>query len=204
MGAAHGLVAPTLLSWRPGAAAAASALGRHDLAAVEVEAVRRIGARRPLGVALRTAGVVQGGEAGLALLEEAVAVLQRSPAALEHARALVELGSALRAAGRAVPAREPLRSGLEAATTLGAGPLAARARRELHAAGGRHRPREAEGVAGLTPTERRVAGLAAGGAGTAEIARSLFLSPKTVEWHLSNTYRKLGVRGRQQIAQLLT
>src|SRR5439155_1284958 len=80
-----------------------------------------------LGHALRTAGLVEESEAGLALLREAVEVLEDSPALLERARALTELGAALRRGNRRADAREPLRRGLELAHTCGAKPLAERA-----------------------------------------------------------------------------
>ena len=123
-------------------------------------------------------------------------MLNRSPSALERARALVALGTLRRQSGRHAAAREPLRQGLELAEALGATPLAARARAALHAVGGRQRaPRRHT----LTPTERRIAELAARGLTTPQIARELYLSPKTVDWHLGHVYQKLGVSSRRQL-----
>jgi DNA-binding NarL/FixJ family response regulator len=82
----------------------------------------------------------------------------------------------------------------------GAAPLAEDARAELYAAGGRPRATELKGVEALTPSERRVAELAAQGQTNREIAQSLFVTPKTVEVHLSNAYRKLDIHSRRQLA----
>lgn len=204
-----GTAPPTMLPWRSAAALALERLGQHEraaeLASAELEQARRIGARRTLGGALRVAGLIAGGRPGLALLTEAVAVLEHSPAALERAHALTDLGAAYRRAGQLATARPILHSASQAAQNLGAAPLAARAREELRAAGGRHRsPRHDAGLSALTPTERRVAQLAADGLGTPEIARLLYVSPKTVEWHLSHVYRKLSIRSRHQLPVALS
>src|SRR6185503_21140671 len=106
------------------------------------------------------------------------------------------LGSAQRRAGRRADAREPLVRGLELATRCGAPPLAELARTELHAAGGRPRREALSGPESLTPSERRVAQLAAAGQSNRDIARALYVTPKTVEVHLTNVYRKLGIRSR--------
>jgi DNA-binding CsgD family transcriptional regulator len=150
------------------------------------------------------AGLVEGGEDGLALLREAVAVLEPSQARLEHARALVELGSAMRRANRRSEAREPLRRGLELATVCGASPLAERAETELLASGARPRRTALSGVDSLTPSERRVAQMAAEGGTNREIAQALFVTQKTVEVHLSSVYRKLDIASRSQLSKALT
>jgi hypothetical protein len=110
-----------------------------------------------LGAALRVAGLIEGGERGLALLEEAVQMLSESPAKLGHAKARTELGAALRRANRRSGAREQLRQAVELATTCGAAPLAARGESELLATGARPRRIAVSGVESLTPSERRVA-----------------------------------------------
>ncbi len=129
-------------------------------------------------------------------------MLEHSPAALERARALTDLGAAHRRAGQFQAARQILRHAWQAAEDLGATPLASRAREELHAAGGRRRrsPRHYAGPAALTPTEQ----LAAAGLGTPEIARTLYVSPKTIEWHLDHVYRKLAIRSRHQLPTVLS
>jgi DNA-binding NarL/FixJ family response regulator len=147
--------------------------------------------------------LVEGGRQGLALLEEAVDVLARSPAKLEHAKARTELGAALRRANRRAEAREHLRHALELATICGAAPLVRRAETELLAAGARPRRISLRGVESLTPSERRVAEMAAEGPTNREIAQALFVTPKTVEVHLSSAYRKLGIRSRSQLSSAL-
>jgi DNA-binding CsgD family transcriptional regulator len=203
-GVAHLMMVP----WRSAAALAAALAGEREkadgLAQDELDHARVIGVPRNLGIALRVAGVARGGPEGLAWLREAVEVLDASPAALERARALVDLGSALRRGGQLSISREPLHRGLELAETLGARPLAEYARHELRAAGGRLRSAGAGSIrSGLTPTEHRIAELAASGLSTPEIARSLYVTAKTVDWHLGNTYRKLSINSRRQLAEAL-
>jgi DNA-binding CsgD family transcriptional regulator len=197
---------PAFLAWRSGAALALLDLGRCEeaqaLAAEELALACRWGAPRALGRALRVAGLAQG-EEGLALLREAVAVLAPSPARLEHAKALVELGAALRRTGQHAEAREHLRRGIEQAQVCGAAPLAERGWAELRAAGVRRRPKALSGPQGLTPSERRVAELAAAGCSNRDIAQALFVTINTVETHLTRTYQKLGIKRRTDLAQAL-
>jgi DNA-binding CsgD family transcriptional regulator/tetratricopeptide (TPR) repeat protein len=198
---------PAFLAWRSQAALALLQLGKRDearpLAAEELELARVWGAPRALGAALRVAGLVEGGEQGLALLEGAVEVLADSPAKLEHAKARAELGAALRRANRRSEAREQLRHAVELATICGAVPLAARAETELLATGARPRRIALSGVDSLTPSERRVAQMAAEGHTNREVAQALFVSQKTVEVHLSSVYRKLEIRSRSQLPAAL-
>jgi DNA-binding NarL/FixJ family response regulator len=139
-------------------------------------------------------------EDGLEHLREAVDAVAGSPARLEHTKALAALGTGLRHARRPREAREPLRRALELADVCGAARLAEDVRAELYAAGGRPRATELKGVEALTASERRVATLAAQGETNREIAQSLYVTPKTVEVHLSNAYRKLGIRSRRELA----
>jgi DNA-binding CsgD family transcriptional regulator len=195
------------MAWRSQAALALLQLGEHDearrLVGEELELARTWGAPRALGAALRVAGLVEGGRQGLALLEEAVEVLAASPAKLEHAKALTELGAALRRANRRSEAREQLRRAVELATICGALPLVQRAETELLATGARPRRVSLRGVESLTPSERRVAEMAAEGPTNREIAQALFVTPKTVEVHLSSVYRKLGISSRSQLPAAL-
>jgi DNA-binding CsgD family transcriptional regulator/tetratricopeptide (TPR) repeat protein len=198
---------PAFMAWRSQAALALLQLGERDdsrrLVAEEVELARTWGAPRALGAALRAAGLAEGGASGLALLAEAVDVLTNSPAKLEHAKARTELGAALRRANRRSEAREHLRRAVELATICGAMPLAQRAETELRATGARPRRVALAGVESLTPSERRVAEMAAEGPTNREIAQALFVSPKTVEIHLSSVYRKLGISSRSQLPATL-
>jgi hypothetical protein len=161
-------------------------MGNHGearrLADDELRLARAFGAPRSLGIALRAAGLVEGGDTGLELLRESVAVLDRSPAALERARALVDLGKALWRANRRMEARPPLRRGLEMAQRFGALPLERRAHEELLVAGARPRRRQFSGVDALTPSERRVAEMAAQGLSNREIAQALFVTVKAVQF----------------------
>ena len=126
-----------------------------------------------------------------------------TPAGREAARALADLGSALRRLRRPADARDPLRRALELADASGATALAEHVRTELHASGVRPRTSALTGVESLTASERRVASLAAEGGSNRDIAQMLFVTPKTVEVHLSNAYRKLGVRSRRELAGAL-
>jgi DNA-binding CsgD family transcriptional regulator len=199
---------PAFVAWRSQAALALLELGNREeasrLAGEELELARAWGAPRALGAALRVEGLVEGGRAGLALLEEAVDVLADSPAKLEHAKARTELGAALRRADHRPQAREQLRRAVELATICGAAPLAARAESELLATGARPRRIALSGLESLTPSERRVAQMAAEGPTNREIAQALFVTPKTVEVHLSSVYRKLGISSRSQLPAALT
>ena len=116
-----------------------------------------------IGQALTVAGLVRGGDEGLGLLREGVAELERSPARRELAVALVELGAALRRRGERTAAREPLRLALDLADAGGLAAIAGRAREELRVSGARVRRPALSGLDSLTPSERRIADLAARG-----------------------------------------
>jgi DNA-binding CsgD family transcriptional regulator len=197
---------PAWLPWRSLRAKALDRMGRTPeaiaLAREELEAARGWGSPRVVGSAMRILGALRRAE-GLPELEEAVRILEGSTARLEYARALTSLGTALRLARRPTDAREPLAQALEIATGAGAVPLAERARAELSAAGGRPRAHALKGVGALTASERRVADLAAEGQTNKDIAQALYVTPKTVEVHLSNSYRKLGIRSRRELVEAL-
>jgi DNA-binding CsgD family transcriptional regulator len=173
------------------------------LAGRDLELARQAGLPRPAGVALRTRGMLVGGQQGLDDLREAVEVLARCGARLEHARALVELGAALRRANQRTAAREPLRKGLDLAYRCGAGRLTQRAMDELRATGARPRRATLTGLEALTPSERRVAELAAAGMSNPEIAQAVFVTLNTVEGHLRHVYQKLSVSSRNQLPAAL-
>ncbi|MBS1868677.1 MAG: AAA family ATPase [Actinobacteria bacterium] len=198
---------PGVLPWRSEAAIAAHRLGRSEqartLACEELELARAFGSPRAIGVALRAAGLVASDDERLGLLEEAVATLERSPAQLELARALVALGAAQHATGQRTTARETLRLGLDITHHAGANRLAAVARAALVAAGARPRRPAVRGTDALTPSERRVAELAERGLTNREIAQALFVSSKTVEFHLRNAYFKLRISSRAELSAAL-
>jgi DNA-binding CsgD family transcriptional regulator len=192
---------------RAGAAQALLRLGEReparDVAQAELADVRVFGAPRALGIALRAAGLAEGGEDGLELLFESVASLRESPAVLELAHSLTEFGAALRRDGQRAAAREPLAEALELAVRCGARRLAGRAREELKATGARPRREWRTGVEALTPSELRIVRLAADGRTNREIAHELYITLKTVEGHLSRAYTKLGIEGRSELAAIL-
>jgi DNA-binding CsgD family transcriptional regulator len=199
---------PNLIRWRPFAVAGLVELGEQpraeELAREELASARSFGAPRALARALRTAGRVTGGDEGLELLEEAVAVAEPSPSRLEAAYALADLGGELVRRRRRREGRETLRRALELARECGAGALAESVRGELGSGGGRPPRLELTGVEALTPAERRVCELAAGERTNREIAQHIFVTEKTVELHLTNAYRKLGIRSRFQLAAALS
>ena len=196
---------PVVVAWRSQLADALLALGQtaeaRRLAAEELERAKVTGSRRAVGIALRAAAAVEGGDTRL--LREAVAMLEPSGALLERARAHADLGTALRAAGAAEPAREQLRLAVDLAHRCGAHPLEDHALAELRATGARPRRRVTTGADALTPSERRIAELAAAGRQNREIAQALFVTTATVEFHLRNAYRKLGISGRPGLAEAL-
>ena len=195
---------PAVAPWRSSAALACAALGDRAraqlLVSEELAAAQSFGAPRAVGIALRTAGLVEQGPRSIDLLAEAVSALEHSSARLELARALVDYGAAHRRSGRRTEARDPLRRGLDLATRCGAPPLAQRAGGDLLAAGARPRRALVTGVDALTATERRVAMMAADGMTNRQIAEQMFISMKTVSIHLTHTYQKLGIATRSELA----
>jgi len=137
------------------------------------------------------------------VLREAVEHFALSPARYHEARTRVDLGAALRRLGHRVQSREFLRAGYELAERCGAAGLAEAARAELRASGIRLRRAAATGADALTPSERRIADMAADGLSNPEIAQELFLTVKTVEMHLTHAYRKLDIRGRTDLTDAL-
>ncbi|MEZ5098264.1 MAG: AAA family ATPase [Thermoleophilia bacterium] len=197
---------PRYATWRTHRALALDRLGRTDeaaaVAAEQLEIARDWGSPGTVGLALRVLGTIER-EDGIPRLEQACDLLADAPARLERARALAALGMALRRARRPADAREPLRAALELAEICGARPLVDELRAEIYATGARPRTTALHGVASLTASERRVAELAAGGQSNRDIAQTLYVTPKTVEVHLSNAYRKLGIRSRRDLGRAL-
>jgi DNA-binding CsgD family transcriptional regulator len=197
---------PRYVPWRSLKAQALDRLGRRDeavaLAGEELEIARGWGSPGTVGRSLRVLGTILRAD-GIEPLEEACALLEGAPARLEHAKALAALGAALRRAGKPTEARSPLRRALELAEVCGAQPLADHVRTEIYATGARPRTTALRGVRALTASERRVADLAAAGQTNRDIAQALYVTPKTVEVHLSNAYRKLGIGSRRELARAL-
>ncbi len=187
----------SFVAWRPGAALAHRRLGNTraaaELAEQEVQIAKAFGAPHERGIALRTRGLVQGGEAGIADVEHALELLEAAGTRLEHGWALHALGSLLRRQQHHVAAREPLRAAVDYAARSGAELLRQRAIDELHAVGAKPRRDLRSGVEALTARELRVAQLAAQGHSNADIAQLLFVTYKTVDTHLGHVYQKLDV-----------
>ncbi|MGE0067547.1 MAG: LuxR C-terminal-related transcriptional regulator, partial [Solirubrobacterales bacterium] len=199
-------VSPRFSPWRSRLALALPRESQAEavaLAEEELALAVELGSARARGVALRTLGLLGGEGAGLKRLGESVTALRESPARLELARSLAELGAALRRGNQRSEARERLREAADLAQRCGAERLEQRVQEELRVAGARPRRRAVSGVDALTPAERRVAGAAAEGASNREIAQLLFVSLRTVEMHLTNTYRKLGLNSRAELAAAL-
>lgn len=175
----------------------------RTMAGQVLETARRWGTPGARGEAL--SGIARFDETAdtVEVLREAVGLLERSPARLVHAQAVVHLGSALRRRGSRRESRAPLREGLALAHACGASGLAAHARQELAASGVRVSRHAAGGADLLTASERRIADLAAGGASNTEIAQALFVTLKTVEFHLTNSFRKLGITKRTELGRVL-
>lgn len=202
----NGIYNPRILPWRSELAhllAAEDPARACQLADSELLDAERLELPSAIGAALRARGACERGRAREETLRESVAALEEGPARLELTRALIDLGAHLRRSGRRRDAREPLRIALDLASRCSAEPLVVLARDELRAADGRPRSPWLTGAAALTPSELRVARLAAGDLANKQIAEALFITVKTVEMHLTNVYRKLGAKSRAELPRLL-
>ena len=196
---------PVVLPWRSALALSLPAGEIAEACALVDEELRRAqvaGVPRAIGVALRTRALLS--KDTVTGLEQSLDALEHCPSPLERAITLSHLGAALRRDNRRADAREPLREALDLAERLGARSLAADARAELVATGARPRQALRTGVEALSPHEHRVAAHAAAGASNPEIAQALFISRKTVEMHLGNVYRKLGISSRTELPRALS
>lgn len=191
----------------PWAAHALIALGRKDEAREMTDEMlawaEHWGAPSSISHVLRAVAETRDEAEAVQVLERAAEVVDGSPRRLEHALTLLALGTALRRVGRRADARAPLRKAFDLARRCGAARTARRASEELQATGETVRRYTPIGVESLTPSERRVAGLAASGMTNRQIAQSLFVTVKTVEAHLSATYHKLDIRSRQELPAAL-
>ena len=183
------------------------ALGRDEEARALVDEMipwaRHFGTSSGVLHVARAAAVSRGGKEGIRLLEGALAGAANSPRRLEVAHALADLGELLRREGRRAEARAPLREAFDLARRCGAARIARRANAELEATGVKVRRYAPIGFESLTPSERRVADLAASGMTNRQIAQSLFVTVKTVEAHLSAAYDKLDISSRRELAMAL-
>ncbi len=193
--------ARTRLAWLP------AARGDRDEAQEHVDsAVARAtlaGTPGALGAALRAQARLVDADDSVAVLREAARVLEGTDRGLLRAAALADLGAVLRRRGNRRESREPLRLALDLATRAESARLVKRTRDELAASGAHPRRESLSGVAALTPSERRVADMAAGGLTNRQIAESLWVTQKTVEVHLGHAYGKLRIKSRSQLPEAL-
>ena len=185
---------------------AAARSGRPQIAAAAVsrldDGTRAAGTDWALGMRARARALVEEQDAADELYREAVERLGRTHVRVEHARAHLLYGEWLRRENRRIDAREHLRAAHEMFSSFGAEAFAERARRELRASGetARKRTNETRGV--LTPQEAQIARLAQEGLSNPEIGAQLFISPRTVQYHLHKVFLKLEITSRNQLARL--
>lgn len=167
------------------------------------ETTRPCGTDSALGIEARSRAILSEGDAAEELYREAEVRLRRTPLRPELARAHLLHGEWLRREGRRVDAREQLRNAYDLFAAIGMRAFADRARRELAATGEHVRRRGTEHREALTPQEEQIARLARDGHSNQEISAQLFLSPRTVEWHLHKVFAKLGIASRKQLREAL-
>ena len=156
-----------------------------------------------LGIEARTRALVSEGAAADELHREAIDRLGRARLRPDLARAHLVYGEWLRREGRRADAREQLRAAYEQFTSIGMEAFAERARGELLATGEKVRKRSPGTREELTPQEEQIARLARDGLSNPEIGAQLFVSARTVEWHLRNVFTKLGITSRRQLQTAL-
>lgn len=185
----------------------ATRAGRTDLA---TEALGRLSAKAAAtgtawarGIEARSRALLSEGDAADELFQQAIDHLGRTRVRTELARARLLYGEWLRREGRRVLARDQLRIAHDFFTAAGMEAFAERARSELLATGERVRTRTFEARNDLTPQELQIAGLASEGLSNPEIGGQLFLSPRTVEWHLRKVFSKLGISARRELRTVL-
>ena len=181
--------------------------GSLDVAAAALrrleERTRAAGTEWALGIEARSRALLTDGGSADALYREAIERLGRSRIAVHLARAHLLYGEWLRRENRRVDARAQLRAAHDLFVRIGMEAFAERAQGELLATGERVRKRTAETRDELTPQELQIARLARDGLSNPEIGARLFLSPRTVEWHLRKVFSKLGIRSRQELSRAL-
>jgi DNA-binding CsgD family transcriptional regulator len=167
------------------------------------ESTRASGTAWALGVQARSHALISDDRAAEDSYREAIEHFAQTPLLFELARAHLIFGEWLRRAGRRVDARIQLRTAHDMFTSFGARAFAERTRRELAATGETVRKRSEPGHDELTAQEAQIARMAAAGQTNPEIGAELFISSRTVEWHLAKVYLKLGIGSRRELAQAL-
>jgi DNA-binding CsgD family transcriptional regulator len=198
---------PSLVMSTPDLVEAFSRAGRRDEAQALIEVFetrgRETGARWAEAAVARLRALLAPDDAVRPQFEAALALHDSLPMPFERARTLLCFGERLRRMRRRAEAREPLKDALDTFERLGARSWAERTRTELRATGEQQARRTETAAEQLTPHELQIAVLVAQGMTNREAAAALFLSPKTIEYHLGQIYRKLDVRGRAQLARLM-
>jgi DNA-binding CsgD family transcriptional regulator len=188
-------------------AEAAARSGRTDVAAAAVERLAAwaewVPVTWPRAVCLRSQALLADGEEADALFEAAVALEDDCELAFEAARTRLLYGEHLRRRRRPSDAREHLRAALTVFERFGAAAFAERASGELRATGESARRRDPSTLDQLTPQELQIARFVSEGATNREVASRLFLSPRTVEYHLRKVFMKLGISSRGELARML-
>jgi DNA-binding CsgD family transcriptional regulator len=186
---------------------AAARCGRQTIALAAAQRLsdqtQACGTELALGMGARARALVSDGQTANDLYEEAIQRLGRCRAAAHLARAHLLYGEWLRRERRRLEAREHLRTAHEKLATMGARAFADRAERELAATGEHARKRTVETTEDLTAQERQVALLARDGHSNPEIGARLFISPRTVEYHLHKVFSKTGINSRSQLDRVL-
>jgi DNA-binding CsgD family transcriptional regulator len=167
------------------------------------ETARASGTEWALGVEARSRALLSDGDAAENLYREAIERLQHTRVRVELARAHLLYGEWLRREGRRVDAREQLRTADDMFTTMGVEAFAERAERELLPTGERARKRSIETREDLTAQEAQIARLARDGLSNPDIGARLFLSPRTVEYHLHKVFAKLDINSREHLGRVL-
>ena len=196
------------IPWRMIGASAAAALGDVEqaraLAADQVQRCRAFGVRGATADALLVQATLAPDDERPRRLDETLEVALSAGAPLSIAKVLVAAAREMRVTGRIQQARELAHEASKIASECAAMPIVDAALDELAASGARPRRRGGTGPHLLTASESRVARLAADGASNREIAQALFVTQKTVEGHLSATYRKLSISSRAQLGLRLS
>ena len=182
---------------------AAARAGEPDAAALALrqlsERARLSGTEWALGIEARSRALLSDGQAAEGLYREAIDRLGRSRIKVHLARAQLSYGEWLRRKGRRLDAREPLRAARESFTSMGAAAFAERAHRELLATGEKVRSRSVDSGRQLTPQEARIALMARDGLSNPAIGARIFVSPRTVEYHLHKVFAKLQIKSRTEL-----